>query len=152
MSSAPEQPPVPEAAPSPTAANGEGAAAPEAPASEPRVHLYDAVSTQRERVLKGFDTQREAILKAVADQHQAALAPIHAVQARQAAGTMAGGVDGRVLGPRGSAAPASMAERTHMIAEIAAAIRVLVAEEVRSQLTTLLQDANGRVRPPPTVD
>jgi len=116
---------------------------------EPRVHLYDAVSTQREQVLKGFDVQREAILKAVADQHEAALAPIRAVQARQAGGTTITGVDGRVLGPRGTP---SAADRTQTITEIAVAIRAIVAEEVRAQLTALLQDADTRLRAQPPAD
>lgn len=115
---------------------------------EPRVHLYDAASTQREQVLKGFDTQREALLKAVADQHEAALAPIRAVQARQTGGAATAGVDGRVLGPRGTP---TTADRTQLISEIAVAIRAIVAEEVRMQLTTLLQDADARLRAqPPT--
>jgi hypothetical protein len=132
--------------PAPDQPNGQEAAAP--PAGE-RVHIYDAASTQRENVLKGFDKQREALLKAVDDQREAALAPIRAVQTRQTAGTATAGVDGRVLGPRGgaSAATQSMADRT--IAEIAAVIRAIVAEEVRLQLTALLQNADARVRAAP---
>lgn len=149
MSSASNQPNAPETAPA-----DERTAAPEAPNGERRVHLYDAVSTQREHVLKGFDTQRQAVLKAVADQREAARAPILAVQARQAAGAATAGVDGRVLGPRGgsSSGALSMADRTQAIAEIAATIRAIVAEEVRVQLATLLQDAGARVHTPPPVD
>ena len=115
------------------------------PAGERRVHIYEAASDQREKVMKGFDTQREALLKAVADQRESALAPIRAVQSRQAA---VAGVDGRVLGPRGNAMALSQTavERNQTIAEIAAAIRALIAEEVTAQLTLLLRDADARVR------
>lgn len=36
-------------------------------------HLYDAVSTQRDRVVEGFGEQREALRRAVADQRLAAM-------------------------------------------------------------------------------
>lgn len=114
------------------------------PNTERRIHLYDAASTQRESVMKGFDSQREALMQAVADQREAALAPIRAVNARQAA---VAGVDGRVLGPRGnSPAALSAADKTQAITEIAAAIRAIVAEEVSLQIATLLRDADARVR------
>jgi hypothetical protein len=131
-------------------ASGQGAGpAPQPPAADGRVHIYDAASTQREQVLKGFDRQREALLKAVDDQREAALAPIRAVQTRQAAGTATAGVDGRVLGPRGGATALPGADRT--MAEIVIAIRAIVAEEVRLQLASLLQNADARMRaePPP---
>jgi hypothetical protein len=128
--------------------------APEAPAGEKRVHLYDAVSTQREHVLQGFDRQREAILKAVGDQRETALAPIRTVQARQAAGIATAGVDGRVLGPRGaSSAPnLSAADRAQAISEIATIIRAIVAEEVHTQLVALLRNADERVRTTQPID
>jgi|WetSurMetagenome_2_1015567.scaffolds.fasta_scaffold526378_1 hypothetical protein len=126
----------------------DAAAAP--PAGDGRVHIYDAASTQREQVLKGFDRQREALLKAVDDQREAALAPIRTVQTRQAGGTATAGVDGRVLGPRGGAAPLPGADRT--MAEIVIAIRAIVAEEVRFQLAALLQNADARLRAEPPAE
>jgi hypothetical protein len=128
--------------------NGQDAGA-AAPAGEARVHIYDAASTRREQVLQGFDKQREALLKAVDDQREAALAPIRAVQTRQAAGAATAGVDGRVLGPRGGAALPG-ADRT--MAEIVIAIRAIVAEEVRFQLAALLQNADSRLRAEPPAE
>src|SRR5207237_6541630 len=76
------------ASPDEPALPGEGPAhetPPSAPAAdEPRIHLYEAVSTQRDKVLNSFDEQRAAILKAVADQRSAALAPITAVNVKRA--------------------------------------------------------------------
>lgn len=114
------------------------------PTPERRIHLYDAASTQRDSVMKGFDNQREALMQAVADQREAALAPIRAVNARQAA---VAGVDGRVLGPRGNTQTAlTAADKSQTISEIAATIRAIVAEEVCLQIAALLRDADPRVR------
>jgi len=122
-----------EAQPPPVASANDRAAVP-AEAARP-VHLYDAVSTQREHVLGSFDTQRAAILKAVADQREAALAPIKSVQARQSAPSPAA----PNAGARGQPNP-----RLLVVAEIVGQLKAMVAEEVRLQLMALLEAATVR--------
>ncbi len=130
--------------PTPQAANPE----------DKRVHVLDAASTQREQVLNSFDMQRKAILKAVADQREAALAPIKAVQARK---TMQNTQSGSAAAanpavPRPAAMPAggpsaSGSQPTPqqlVAADIVAALKAMVAEEVRVQLVALLEAATLR--------
>ena len=123
------------------------------PASQPGgapTHLFDAVSTQREKVLGAFDMQRNAILQAVADQREAALAPIRAVHARQAApGPTSEGQPNTVrptsTPPVYSAQPQPALNRQQLIAaDIVAALKAVVAEEVRVQIVLLLEAARLR--------
>jgi hypothetical protein len=113
-------------------------------------HLFDAVSTQREKVLGAFDMQRNAILQAVADQREAALAPIRAVHARQAApGQTSEGQPNIVRPPSTppvySAQPQPGLNRQQLIAaDIVAALKAVVAEEVRVQIVLLLEAARLR--------
>ena len=129
MSSAARQDATREARP-PSKAVNDGAGVP-AEAARP-VHLYDAVSTQRDHVLGSFDAQRAAILKAVSDQREAALAPIKSVQARQSSSSPAA----PNAGVRGQPGP-----RLLVAAEIVAQLKAMVAEEVRLQLLALLEAA-----------
>jgi hypothetical protein len=104
------------------------------------VPLYDAASTQREKVVTGFDAQRQAILKAVDDHRLAAMAPIRAAQMQQAQ-------DGaRPVGqPAAAANPNTAAARQQaVIAEIVMTLKTMVAEEVRTQLVALLAAADQR--------
>jgi hypothetical protein len=111
-------------------------------------HLFDAVSTQREKVLGAFDMQRNAILQAVADQREAALAPIRAVHERNAAPTSEGQpnpVRPTSTPPVYSAQPQPALNRQQLIAaDIVAALKAVVAEEVRVQIVLLLEAARLR--------
>jgi hypothetical protein len=98
-----------------------------------RTHQFEAASGQRERVVSAFDVQRDAILKAVDDQRLAAMAPIRAVQARQAQGGT-----GRAIG-----APPAPSQQ-NVVADIVMTLKALVAEEVRVQLVALLAAAEAR--------
>lgn len=107
-----------------------------------KIHLLDAVSTQRESVLNTFDSQRDAIIKAVDEQRQAAMAPLQSQQARQAGG--------RVNGPQPQ--PAAPSRQQAVAADIVLTLKALVAEEVRTQLIALLAAAEAKQKaaaPPP---
>ncbi len=116
-------------------------AAQAAQAPPPPKHLYDAVATQRDHVLDSFGAQRNAILQAVAEQRQAAMAPIHTVQARQAAQAAASSAG--VAGTGGRGMP-PVTRQQLVAADIVAALKALVAEEVRVQLRALLELADAR--------
>jgi hypothetical protein len=121
--------------------SAQGAAAPmpdDAEPGAPPKHIYDAVTTQREHVLGGFDNERAALLKAVADQREAALAPVRAVQARQAAQAIAGQGNPRLM--------AGISRQQLVAADIAATIKAMVAEEVHNQIVALLQHAGRQVK------
>ena len=143
--------PAPEPASS-AAGQPDRTAPPQQPAGDRRVHQYDAASTRRDEVLSAFESQRTALLKAVDEQRQAAMAPIRAVQARRlaqlageaapnafaqpAVGTPAlagGAIGGRI------AAPAD--HRRVVATEIATALKMMVAAEVRAQLEAILREA-----------
>jgi hypothetical protein len=111
-------------------------------------HLFDAVSTQREKVLGAFDMQRNAILQAVADQREAAMAPIRTVHTRNAApGTIREGQPNTV---RPTSAPypgqpqPGLSRQQLIAADIVAALKAVVAEEVRVQIVLLLEAARLR--------
>ena len=122
---------------------------PQPVADESRIHLYEAVSTQRDKVLDSFDTQRAAVLKAVADQRAAALAPITAVNEKRAMQLRAGAATSLPLLPSHIAATGNgmigAAGRRQLVAEsrrvvaaqIVASLKALVAAEVRAQLAPL---------------
>jgi len=139
------------------------------------VHLYDAVATQRDHVLKSYDTQRSAIMQAVAEQREAAVAPIRSVQQRQIARESgsataktleqqtAGMPPGAsVLPPQRPNASAVFTRQQLVAADIAATLRAMIAEEVRRQFRDLLAvvdkrvaeraDARDDVAPPPPGD
>ena len=117
-------------------------------ADEPRIHLYEAVSVQRDKVLNSFDAQRAAILKAVADQRTAALAPIAAVNVKRATQERAPPTKTAALSsPRNIDSASSnstikaggrrrlmIGARQAIAAQIVGALRMLVAAEVRAQL------------------
>jgi hypothetical protein len=119
-----------------------------------RVHVLDAASTQREQVLNSFDMQRKAILKAVADQREAALAPVKAVQARKTMQNTQSGsaaaanpaVSRPAAMPAGAqSAPGGQPTPQQLVAaDIVAALKAMVAEEVRVQLVALLEAATLR--------
>jgi hypothetical protein len=143
--------PGPSPAPSIAPAAGDPAAT--APPAERPMHLYEAASAQRDKVMTSFDAQRAAILKAVADQREAALAPIRAVRARRVgqaaantASLFAGGIPS-ALGKgviMGRSAYQPSLDRGRMIAaEIVATIKTLVAEEVKFQLRGRQEAATG---------
>jgi hypothetical protein len=100
-----------------------------------KAHIYEAASSQRDRVVTAFDIQRDAILKAVDDQRQAAMAPIRAVQVKQAQGGT-----GRAIG----APPPAPNRPQNVVADIVMTLKALVAEEVRVQLVALLSAAEAR--------
>ena len=145
----------PPTSPDEPALPGEGPAheaPPSAPAAdEPRIHLYEAVSTQRDKVLDSFDAQRAAILKAVADQRSAALAPITAVNVKRATHPRPVPTNAAIPPSPGNLAASStsmigtrerrqlMADvRQAVAAQIVAALKLLVAGEVRAQLDAAL--------------
>jgi len=114
-------------------------------ADERRIHLYEAVSTQRDKVLGAFDAQRAAILKTVDDQRTAALTPIMAVNAKRATQPASAPPPGRT-GASGSSVIGAGGRRQLMIeaqravaAQIVATLKMLVAAEVRAQLAGTLQ-------------
>lgn len=124
-------------------------------ADERRIHLYEAVSTQRDKVLDSFDAQRAAILKAVADQRTAALAPIMAVNTKRAAKertapTMTAAMpsppnvntasSSSMIGA-GGRRQLMIGARQAVAAQIVAALKMLVAAEVRAQLDAVLRAA-----------
>ena len=123
-------------APAPHADGQQGQAA-----GAPPKHLYDAVATQRDHVLDSFDAQRNAVLQAVAEQREAAMAPIHTVQARHA--TQAAASPAGAVGPGGRAMP-PLTRQQAVAADIVAALRAMVAEEVRVQVCALLELAAQR--------
>lgn len=108
-----------------------------APGAAPK-HLYDAVSTQRDHVLGSFDAERAAILQAVADQREAAMGPVRTVQARQAAQLASGALGGVGHLPPG------VGRQQLVAADIVAALKAMVVEEVRLQIAALLQAAARR--------
>jgi hypothetical protein len=157
-----DTPTCPGEPPSPSESPPQESSPPSPAADEARIHLYEAVSTQRDKVLDSFDAQRAAILKAVADQHAAALAPIMAVNAKRATQPRAAPTThGPMLPSAGSATPSGSsttqagARRQLIIAvrraaaeEIVAALKTLVAAEVRAQLEATSSAGDSRQRVP----
>jgi len=126
----------PPSAPAARAATPRPAAAP-VPGADQRVHVYEAVANQRHNVLSSFDAQRQAIFKAVADQRETALAPILATQAKLTA--LGGSAEAsRRAAPSGGAVRPPATPQQMIAADIVAALKALVADEVRAQLAARL--------------
>jgi len=150
------QPAEPSATAPPPGAPPHGPAAAGA-AADRRVHVYEAAAHQRERVMSSFDAQRAAILKAVADQRMAALAPIMSVQAKMAtsnAASAGAAPEARpAMGPAGAAALGAgrlpgFTPQQLVAADIVAAFKTMIADEVRAQLAARLQSATpGAAQP-----
>jgi hypothetical protein len=167
-------PQAPDAETDPEATNRLGSIAGDAPASaatldpaqqpeEPRIHVYGAAASQRERVLSSFHEQRDAIFKAVAEQRAATAAPIEAVRAqlsglgRSPAGRDAplGASPAPAVAARQRGAAATPEPRRAVAAEIVASLKQLIAEEVQRQLQlafAALECAPGTSTPRNTSD
>jgi hypothetical protein len=123
--------------------SGPGAPQQAGVAPGPPVHLYEAASSQRERVVTGFDAQREAILKAVDDQRRAAMAPIQAAQTRQTQPGAPRPIQAQAAAMNPAPSPAATRQQA-VVADIVMTLKAMVAEEVRAQLVALLAAADAR--------
>ena len=119
----------PGAAPIPDAPGGAPNAGAAPVPTDERVHLYEAVSARREGVLKDFDNQRAALIKAVEEQRMAAIPPSLRAGGRPTASPTAG-LAGVALDAGGTRRP--------VMQEIALTLRAIIAEEVRTQLASML--------------